>query len=163
MKASFYINYSDKRELRKNISMINTLDIQLKENVSILYPTLILRNFNVNANYVYIPFFDRYYYINDVIIESANRFIVQCSVDVLMSFSSQILATQQLVIRYNDINSTAVKNSVVIDDKLPISNNYEQLNFIEFKSSAWDNYYHNTFFPNTYLITTVGGGSDGNK
>lgn len=161
MIANFFINKSDKRVLNKNLQSLNVLEIQLKENVSYISPVLILRNFNTSANYVFIPSFNRYYYINDVIFSTGNTFIVYCSVDVLMSFKSEILSTQQLITRYNDDTISEVKKSPVIDDKLPVSQNLELMDFIGFRSSNWESYYNNDFFPENYLITTVGGGSDG--
>lgn len=162
MIANFFINKSDKRVLNKNLQSLNVLEIQLKENVSYISPVLILRNFNTSANYVFIPSFNRYYYINDVIFSTGNTFIVYCSVDVLMSFKSEILSTQQLITRYNDDTISEVKKSPVIDDKLPISQNLELMDFISFINSNWDTYYNNDFFPENYLITTVGGGSSEN-
>lgn len=161
MIANFFINKSDKRVLNKNLQSLNVLDIQLKENVSYISPVLILRNFNTNANYVFIPYFNRYYYINDVIFSTGNTFIVYCSVDVLMSFKSEILSTQQMVTRYNDDTISEIKKSPVIDDKLPVSQNLELINFITFRGSSWEGYYNNYSQDESYLITTVGGGSDG--
>lgn len=161
MIANFFINKSDKRVMNKNLQTLNVLEIQLKENVSYISPVLILRNFNTNANYVFIPYFNRYYYINDVIFSTGNTFIVYCSVDVLMSFKSEFLSTRQLITRYNDDSISEIKKSPVIDDKLPVSQNLELINFITFRGGAWEKYYNDYSTGDNYLITTVGGGSNG--
>lgn len=161
MIANFFINKSDKRVMNKNLQTLNVLEIQLKENVSYISPVLILRNFNTNANYVFIPYFNRYYYINDVIFSTGNTFIVYCSVDVLMSFKSEFLSTRQLITRYNDDSISEIKKSPVIDDKLPVSQNLELINFITFRGGAWEKYYSDYSTGDNYLITTVGGGSNG--
>jgi len=158
MLANFFINSSDKRVLNKNLQSLNVLDIELKDDVSLLNPTLILRNFNTSANYVFIPYFSRYYYITDFMFATGNRFFVYCDVDPLMTFKNQILATTQLVTRYNDDTISEIKQSPVIDDRLPVSQNLELLDFISFRGSSWEQYY--SLVDDNYLITTVGGGSN---
>lgn len=100
MLARLYYNKSDKRNLHKNIELINEINIELKQDTSIVHPTLILSNSSgvMGANYIYIPNLNRYYYI-DNITASQQRLIVECSVDVLMSFKSEILNCEVVIDR----------------------------------------------------------------
>ena len=48
-------------------------------------------------NYMYISEFDRWYYIDDIVNVSANRWQILASVDVLMSFRTDILSTTAII------------------------------------------------------------------
>ena len=91
MTVKFYKNTSSPEEFKKSITLLSTLDVVLKENCSVFTPTLII-NLNVdllNANYVYIEKFKRYYHIvGSVIIDGRQEVNLRC--DVLASFPKTI-------------------------------------------------------------------------
>lgn len=91
MTVKFYKNISSPEEFKKSITFLSTLDVALKENCSVFTPTLII-NLNVdllNANYVYIEKFKRYYHIvGSVIIDGRQEVSLRC--DVLASFPKTI-------------------------------------------------------------------------
>lgn len=91
MDVNFYKNKSDKKYLDKNIELIATTNCIFKDDTTVKNPTLILSNINglTQSNYLYIEDFDRYYYI-DNITYSQQRYYIECSCDVLMSFSDDI-------------------------------------------------------------------------
>lgn len=118
MLARLYYNKSDKRYINKSLTLINDISIELKSDTSIINPTLIL-SYNsevMQANYIYIPELDRYYYI-DNIIASTQKLIVECSVDVLMSWRSQIDNMDVIVER-----SENVYNLYLPDEKFKLYN-----------------------------------------
>lgn len=92
MNATFYYNKSDKRYLNKDIeAKYSNIPIQILTPSSIINPTLKVSSglIGQNVNYVYIPDLRRYYYIDNYIME--NGFvIIECKVDVLMSFKEEI-------------------------------------------------------------------------
>lgn len=101
LKATLYYNKSDKRYLNKEIEQIgNEMDITLIEPISIINPTFILSNASRvrEANYIFVPKVGRYYYIEDYIFEY-DRIIINCKVDVLMSFRSQIVEEEIIIER----------------------------------------------------------------
>ena len=76
----------------------------LAANTSVTSPTVIIGGINSldsisDYNYAYIPQCHRYYYINDIIALSGGRVKLILSVDVLMSFKTDILNSTQLVTR----------------------------------------------------------------
>lgn len=92
MEGTLYYNKSDKRYLHKQLDQIgNALTIELIEPSSIINPSFILSNESRvrEANYIFIPDLGRYYYIEDYIFEY-ERIIINCKVDVLMSFKDYI-------------------------------------------------------------------------
>lgn len=98
MNAYLYYNKSDKRYVSKDLEAItydgsDHIDIEMKEDTSIIDPTFILRTQSkvLTANYIYVPDLNRYYYINDYTV-SHQRIYIDCHVDVLMSYKDSILA-----------------------------------------------------------------------
>ena len=87
MRAILYSNASDKVVVSKSLTQLKEIQIELKDDTSLVNPTFI---FSVSskypeANYIFVPDLGRYYYINDITF-SQNRGYINCHVDVLMSF-----------------------------------------------------------------------------
>lgn len=95
MTLNTYTYYKDKRLVDKSDSLIDEVsyeDVNPKDRISILNPTFVLRtnNFNFAHNYCYCPEFGRYYFIDSIDVEPGGRTIINCSIDVLMTYRSQI-------------------------------------------------------------------------
>ena len=87
------------------------LSVHLKEETGKYNPTFIL---NVNPmNYNYIKWNDRYYYIENARYIHNNIFEIDCSIDVLASYRTQILNTNAFV-QYSSSNY----NSSIVDGRL---------------------------------------------
>lgn len=91
MEVNFYKNKSDKKYVDKSIELITTANCIFKDDTTVKNPTLILSNINgiTQSNYLYIEDFNRYYYIDNITF-SQQRYYIDCSCDVLMSFSADI-------------------------------------------------------------------------
>ena len=50
-------------------------------------------------NYIKIPKFDRYYFVNDMEFDNAMRLILKCTCDVLHTYHSAILGSTQIITR----------------------------------------------------------------
>lgn len=94
MNVELYKTESPKNKLQKILSQATIINCKLLNDTNILQPILILSDVNndflSDYNYCYIPYFERYYFI-----ESFNKNInglitVKLSVDVLMSFIDDI-------------------------------------------------------------------------
>lgn len=96
MVCNIYTNKSDNKVINKNIELLSdNLSISLLDDTSLYNPYLIL-NKNViadfpYANYVYIPDFKRYYYIDNIEFLTGGHVGITCTCDVLMSFKDYIL------------------------------------------------------------------------
>lgn len=100
MTVNFYKNSSPENYVTKNISATDSLECELKDNCSIINPVIEVLGTNaLNANYMYIPQFSRYYYINDIVTAQYDTLIISGHVDVLMSFQNAILNAQGIVER----------------------------------------------------------------
>lgn len=90
MQAKLYINNSDDKALTKSITLVDTVNVKLKEDTEMVNPVIILApSTPQNFNYVYLADFNRYYYVTSKTY-SQQRFIVELSCDVLMSFVDEI-------------------------------------------------------------------------
>ncbi len=103
MVVTFYKNLSDDRKIEKSIEEIEKTECTPYENIDILN-NRILVEFNenlLNSNYCYNEMFNRFYFIKNIEITTAQMMIFSCEIDVLMSHSSLILQ-QNAVIKRNE-------------------------------------------------------------
>lgn len=119
MVGYLYINKSDKRDMNKSLEAVgNELDLEFKEDTTIINPTFILRTETkvLKANYIYVPDLNRYYFINDYTV-SHQRIYINCHVDVLTSFASSIRKETVIVKR-----NTNLYNMYLDDNKYKVQN-----------------------------------------
>lgn len=115
--VTLYVNNSDNKVVNKNLSGGVSYTCGLTEITSIENPVIRLNNADVSLigyNYCYIDIFARYYYCN-VSIEGSVA-ILECGVDVLMSFKNQILNNTYLIKR-----NEFLKDNRLVDNEIPIS------------------------------------------
>ena len=90
------------------------LDCNIKAPSSIINPVLEVGTVNViNFNYCYIPAFNRYYFIDDIVFDRG-IWNVSCTVDVLASFKSAIGSSSQYILR-----SASNSDGTIIDMMYP--------------------------------------------
>ena len=99
MQVVLYVNKSDKRKLEKELIEVANIDCKIKDDCSILNPTLIIKIDSVDYNYVYIPEFNRYYYIDDIVTLNSRLKEISCSVDVRQSYREQLRDTSAIIAR----------------------------------------------------------------
>ena len=115
MTNILYNNKSDNREINKNITEISTIDVTLYMDTDLLKPVFKVKTFNKNANYIYVPNLGRYYYIDDYTL-SKQCVYLHCSVDVLMSYKTELLNMECLISR-----SETDYNDNIVDTLAPIT------------------------------------------
>lgn len=78
-------------KVSKTTTLVEELAGTLRYPSSIIDPVITIeRNSPTGFNYVYIPEFNRYYYVNNVTSDNNNIVTIACHVDVLNSFASGI-------------------------------------------------------------------------
>ena len=98
MEISFYNNVSEKEKIGKTLKNKKSLTGFLKQATSVINPVITIEIENpTKYNYVYIPQFHRYYFINDMINVRNNLWEIHMNVDVLESFKTQIKANKAIV------------------------------------------------------------------
>ena len=107
MELQIYNNNSNTNVLNKKITLVNTLEFNLKADNSILQPILILKKYSA-GNYCYIKEFKRYYYITDIRVLTGGLYQLQLEVDILMTYKDKIMTnpitTQKIVQIPNEVD-----------------------------------------------------------
>lgn len=156
MTVKFYKNTSSPEEFKKSITLLSTLDVALKENCSVFTPTLII-NLNVdllNANYVYIEKFKRFYHIvGSVIIDGRQEVSLRC--DVLASFPNTIKNSTFVFDR-----TTSKYNAYLPDnDKISSKHYIANLNF-DYTPFNTDLYWYNDVYVHHHVLIVINDGKN---
>ena len=156
MNIVFYINKSDKRFLNKSLVEITTANdvVLLDENVNVINPHFRVNDIDfTNINYCYVPDFKRYYYIESTEIQYGGVVDVQCAVDVLMSFKSDIYNANGIVSRSNSMGNVLISDDMNV---LRVDDTHTNLAFkgCEFLNTITSANY-------SFLLLTFGGTNSG--
>ena len=131
MLAKIYNTEDSTNTLNKNITFVEDIDIKFKEEVNIFKPVITIRYDQlINFNYMYIPEFTRYYFVESVTSYPNKIYTITLKCDVLMSFKDDILNSEGNITsktNYNDYynfnyssevrKETNIYNSdVILDD-----------------------------------------------
>lgn len=148
MEIKFYQMTNDKRVIDKTLGTAKTLSsCQLIEPSSVINPSFTIDTDTsiYSYNYVYIAYFGRYYYINDITVIDGTRMLVNCSVDVLKSFAGQI--------KNCTVNTRRNENNydMYLPDDRPVESRMIRYS-VKFPHSFNDE-------SDSYVLITVGNGS----
>lgn len=112
MNVTFYSGFSKRRNSTKQPSGGTTKSVVLKENTSEMRPAFVVSNVDWSWNYA--SWGGRYYYINDIVSEGNSLFRVECALDSMATFKSEIGAYSTLISR-----SSADQNYDVVENMYP--------------------------------------------
>ena len=128
------------------------LEGKLIYNQSIRNPKLIVYGDMIGYNYCYLSFFNRFYYIKDIVVQSSQICEISLQVDPLQSFKTEILANYAILERSGDSNAY---NSYFNDGQYWTQQN-KNIKFIPFLNSDEKE----LTIPrnaNSYILTIAGG------
>ncbi len=94
MQLTLMYNSSERNVIGKTITSLFTVNATIKGDTSILRPTFILQydsTYLTGVNYIYCSDTGRYYYIDNIKVLTGQRIELDCSVDVLQSYKTEIL------------------------------------------------------------------------
>lgn len=124
MTINLYNISDDPRKVVKNLGTATALTCELLYPSDLLKPTIRISatNWSASRNYMYIPDFNRYYFITDVTYENGGAVTIQGRVDPLMSYSTAVMGLSVNVIRQEFAGLTnIVDNQVTITPKQDIT------------------------------------------
>lgn len=147
MNVIIYQSLSEGNVVNKQLNELANVNGTLRESTSILNPSITFED-NSNgftlANYIYIPDFNRYYFITNVTSIRNGLWQIDCHVDVLMSWKNYFLNLSAIVARQENLY-----NLYLNDDKFLVNSNRQ---------------YVTRAFPNrvvqgglSYVMTVAGG------
>lgn len=141
----------------------HTFSCLIREGSSIINPYIELQATTQNIhryNYCYIPTFNRYYFISDIVY-SNNVWQISCRVDVLATYYTQIGSSSQYILR-----SSSEFNGAIIDTNYPVSVQDSHsvsslVNSVMFGSTAIQNYFDRTIETGMFVFGVIGENSGG--
>ena len=155
MQIKFGYTFDDRRKLEKNVTWFDTFDCKPYTDYNISTPNLLITNATgaiANNNYAYIADYQRYYYVDSVTVGRNGMYVVQLSVDVLMTYADAIKNLSATISRQENIGINDI-----VDSLLPLQNRKE-LAVIEFESSEFNIASADSSSYN-YVLNVSGGGS----
>lgn len=145
MEIRLYNNTSDTNVVDKTINNEYTITGTLRDVSNMKTPSIVIQHTGVfQYNYAYIPEFNRYYYINEVVTVRTGLLNIMLTCDVLMSFKSDIRNSTAVIIESTD---TDVSN--YLDNDVWVSLVKDFTDIINFPNG----------FPDSgeYILITAGG------
>ena len=107
MNIILYINNSEKNKIGKNLTNDFSLSGTLRDTTNIINPVILIELNEIgNYNYCYIPDFNRYYFITDIIAIRTGLFAVSLTVDVLESFKTDIKNLSVILLNTQNVGSS---------------------------------------------------------
>jgi len=92
MQATFYKTLDNKNVINKTLTSPLNVELKLRDNQDVIAPVLKMSVNVTPYNYCYIPFFNRFYFV-EKIEKQGKLFIVGLYCDVLESYKNDILAS----------------------------------------------------------------------
>lgn len=112
--------------------VVDTLTGVFREECSMQRPSVLINTLEIPSfNYVYIPAFNRYYYVTSITTVSYGLWRVELNCDVLMSFKDKIKALSALIGRQENNY-----NDYLVDNEIP-TENAPQVTTIDIPSSTF--------------------------
>ena len=148
MEIKLYKNLSENNVIGKTLTSIKSVEAQLKNDVSVINPTLVL-TYTANileSNYCFIPKFNRYYFIDEIVPITGDRCIVKCRVDVLESFKEDIKSLTVIL----DKTQSIYKSNKYLDDGSFVVENKDFNTIYNFPNGFNDE--------GTFILICAGGG-----
>ena len=155
MQIKFGYTFDDRRKLEKSVTWFGAFDCKPYTDYNISAPNLLIVNATgaiANNNYAYISDYKRYYYVDSVTVGRNGMYIVQLSVDVLMTYVDGIKNLSATISRQENIGINDI-----VDSLLPLQNR-KKLAVIEFESSEFNIAIADSSSYN-YVLNVSGGGS----
>lgn len=118
MTINLMTTTDDPRVVTKATNLVVSLEAKPTENCSVLNPQLLL-NYSgslINVNYMQIPQFGSYYFVDNITVSPGGQIVINGSIDVLKTYDFYIRSCTATVIRSESIG----KPTSIPDSKLPI-------------------------------------------
>ena len=117
MTITFYKTVSNENQIQKDLTDSKTYTGIFKTDLDILNPKIIISDSDyliLGYNYCYITELKRYYFVKNITILSNNRFLIDCKIDVLKTYSTELQSCTGRIIEcennFNTLNCETDKN-----------------------------------------------------
>lgn len=130
---------------------VGTLSGALRDECSMLTPSIVFQSLNVPTfNYVYIPIFNRYYFVTSLSSVSKNVWRMELNCDVLMTYKQQIFLLQGVIGRQEiDFNPMLIDSEVPTQDNPDVTVVHIPSRAFKSHTNVSDNFYN-------FVLTVIG-------
>lgn len=122
---NLYQNTAEANRVDKSsyLTAVGTLSGVLRDECSVLNPTITIEYTQVpNFNYVYIPIFGRYYFVDNIVSVRKNIWRLSLRCDVLMTYRTGIDGLSAVIARQEfDYNPELVDNLLPVEKEMDVS------------------------------------------
>lgn len=117
-----YVNYSDRKVVNKSLKNLGYATIDYRDVCDYMRPTIMIKDYTMECNYIYIQEYRAYYYITNKR-KMRDIWLLDLEIDVLMTAKNDINNTTALVTRqeYN-VAEDIQDNEIVTDCTIDINN-----------------------------------------
>lgn len=125
MNIILYNNRAERSAVDKTALLINPIAMSgtLRAECSITNPVIEVQSTGlITSNYVFIEEFNRYYFIDEITSVRNGLWRISMTVDVLMSFKTEILNQRALIHRAKQVGNTDSFTPSLIDNLFPVEN-----------------------------------------
>lgn len=152
MTVDFYTITDPPNKLVKNVSNESKIPIQnvdIFKPSDIMSPRIILGTFTgmMSKNYCYIDKLARWYFISNITLTSAQRVIMDLSIDVLYTYNTDIVKCQGTAIRSQSEGMTYIP-----DNKYPLNTVQTQIDMLKYNTPF------TRLLGQNYILSVIGGG-----
>lgn len=115
MDGQLFYNMSNYNVARKNLqSRSGNLTLHFKNESEVVNPTIYISRSQdiLDSNYIYVDDLKRFYYINEITLE-AQRYILKCHVDVLMSFYNDLIYQRCIIERNGKLGNLYLEDNKI--------------------------------------------------
>lgn len=110
MQLELYKNNSSFNTINKELSLLNTLNIHLKQGANLLHTQIIIHNNDQLKELNYAKMLDRYYFVQVQTLNNNKFLLLTLDEDVLETYKQDILASSQDIIEKSDAGNIKQKN-----------------------------------------------------
>lgn len=115
MNIELYKTESPRNKINKVLNTATIITAKLLNETNLQNPIMVLQDnsndFLTDFNYCYIPYFERYYFIESMNKNINGLITVRLSVDVLMSFANDIKESYATIIESENPNEKSINHS----------------------------------------------------
>lgn len=126
MEIDLYQYQGNPNTINKTLSNHNAINGYMVNDLDIDSPTIKLTAYDIKYNYVYIPLLHRYYFIDNVNIDPNGIWHIKLTLDVLMTYRTQIMSATVHVIEGEsdqyDISQANIATPLKVFDTVKLTN-----------------------------------------
>lgn len=114
MTIVLYKNHSVANKVIKNLTTVATITGTLKHETTVISPSIMIERDDFDFNYFKVVDWNRYYFLGTSDFGTNHMITMNGNIDVLMSFSSDILKARAIILRQENLWNMYLSDSSIV-------------------------------------------------